>query len=389
MRCRQLPTAACSLCVLLLSAVAAHAQTVESSMGIIGKLGHWIDASTGDGIDSSYIEVPARPWQVVAKSFANQSDLHMTSTFDGSQMYEGVVGDVTVEPRIRTAISTSVGLWVGYRGWGIGYSASVAGDKGSDFDLESTSARYYARLRLHSFEGGDFETRQSGYLSDPEDDTAKPEPFEFMLPLYLSSPVKIKTQLLEGVYIFNSSRFSYTAAYDQSVIQRRSAGSLVAGLRYFHSDYDYAHDSNADLILNMNDIGRICTWQASVGAGYAYNWVPVRGLLISALAMPMVTVYNHIKTYSYDSNYRQMALDDVVHSDDELPSSDYRISLMSTDSRNSRMMLNVNSRVSVTYNWSRWFVSANGNFYHSRYRYENNSGRLNDWSAMLRVGVRL
>ena len=265
----------------------------------------------------------------------------------------------------------------------------MAGDKGSDFDLESTSARYYARLRLHSFEGGDFETRQSGYLSDPEDDTAKPEPFEFMLPLYLSSPVKIKTQLLEGVYIFNSSRFSYTAAYDQSVIQRRSAGSLVAGLRYFHSDYDYAHDSNADLILNMNDIGRICTWQASVGAGYAYNWVPVRGLLISALAMPMVTVYNHIKTYSYDSNYRQMALDDVVHSDDELPSSDYRISLMSTDSRNSRMMLNVNSRVSVTYNWSRWFVSANGNFYHSRYRYENNSGRLNDWSAMLRVGVRL
>jgi hypothetical protein len=52
-------------------------------------------------------------------------------------------------------------------------------------------------------------------------------------------------------------------------------------------------------------------------------------------------------------------------------------------------MLNVNSRVSVTYNWSRWFVSVNGNFYHSRYHYENNSGRLNDWSAMLRLGVRL
>ncbi|MCR4958890.1 MAG: hypothetical protein K6B13_09880 [Prevotella sp.] len=73
-------------------------------------------------------------------------------------------------------------------------------------------------------------------------------------------------------------------------------------------------------------------------------------------------------------------------SDDELPREDYRITLMATDSR---IMLNVNSRLSVTYNWSRWFVNLNGNFYHSRYHYDSNSGRLNDWSAMLRLGVRL
>ncbi|MBQ3630936.1 MAG: DUF4421 family protein [Prevotella sp.] len=388
MRRQQLSTAVCCLWMLMLS-IAAQAQTVRGSVGIIGKVGHWIDAATGKGIDSSYIEVPERPWQVIAKGIANQSDLHMKSTFDGSQMYQGVVGDVTVEPRIRTAISRSAGLWVGYRGWGIGYSASIGSNKGVDWDIETASASYYVKLRLHSFEGGDFETRMSGYMADPEDETATPEPFEVIQPLYLSSPVKIKTQLLEGVYIFNSSRFSYTAAYDQSVIQRRSAGSLAAGLRYFHSDYDYAHDSNADLILNMNDIGRINTWQLSIGAGYAYNWVPIKGLLVSVLAMPMVTAYNHIKTYSYDSNYRQMALDEVVHSDDELPHEAYRISLMNTDSRNSRIMLNVNSRLSVTYNWSRWFVCANGNFYHSRYHYENNSGHLNDWNAMLRLGVRL
>ena len=369
--------------------VAAQAQTERGSMGFIGKVGHWIDDMTGEGIDSCYIEVPVRPWQVIAKGYANQSDLHMESVFDGSQMFQGVVGDVTVEPRIRTAVTTSVGLWVGYRGWGIGYSASIAGDKGVDWDLESTSTHYYAKLRLHSFEGGDFKTRQRGYLADPEDEAATPEPFDIVQPLYLSSPVKIKTQLFEAVYIFNSSRFSYTAAYDQSVIQRRSAGSPVAGLRYFHSDYDYAHDSNADLILNMNDIGRINTWQVSIGGGYAYNWVPFKGLLVSALAMPMVTAYNHIKTYSYDSNYRQMALDEVVHSDDELPREDYRITLMDTDSRNSRITLNVNSRVSLTYNWSDWFVSVNGNFYHSRYHYKNNRGQLNEWSAMLRFGVRL
>lgn len=66
-----------------------------------------------------------------------------------------------------------------------------------------------------------------------------------------------------------------------------------------------------------------------------------------------------------------------------------RITLMDTDSRNSRITLNVNSRVSLTYNWSDWFVCVNGNFYHSRYHYKNNRGQLNEWSAMLRFGVRL
>jgi hypothetical protein len=384
---QQLLTVACSFCLLMLS-VSAQAQTVRAGIGILGKLGRWIDNTTGEGLDSTYIGVPDRPWQAIVQGYATQSDLHMKSTYDGSQMYQGIVGDVTVEPQIRTAITTSAGFWVGYRGWGLGYSTSIAGDKGSDWDFEMSSDNYYVKLRLHSFEGADFETQLSGYLADPEDATAPPEPFDFVQPLYLSSPVKINTQLLEGVYIFNSSRFSYTAAYDQSLIQLRSAGSPIVGLRYFHSDYNYAHDSNADLILNMNDIGRIKTWQVSIGAGYAYNWVPVKNLLVSVMAMPMITAYNHIKTYSYDSNYRQLALDDVVHSDDELSIEDYRITLMDTNSRNSRIMLNMNSRASVTYNWSRWYVSANGNFYHSRYRYDNNSGRLNDWNINANIGFR-
>ena len=387
MRRQRLPTIACSLCLLF--SVTAQAQTAGGIGTLIGKVGRWIDTSTGEGLDSSYIGVPERPWQFIARGFFDQSDLHMKSTYDGSLMFQDIVGDITAEPRIRTAITTSVGFKVAYRGWGLAYSTSIAGDAGSDWNIDMSSAKYYVKLRLHSFEGGDLKTRFRGRLANPDDATMPPEPFDIEQPLHLSSPVKIKAQLLEGVYIFNNSRFSYTAAYDQSTLQLRSAGSLVAGLRYFHSDYDYAHDSNADLILNMNDIGRIKTWQASIGAGYAYNWVPVRGLLVSALAMPMVTVYNHIKTYSYDSNYRQMALDEVVHDDDELLPEDYRITPMATDSRNSRVMLNVNSRLAVTYNWPRWYVSANGNFYHSRYHYNRNSGSLNDWSVMANIGFRL
>lgn len=384
---KPLLTSVFSLCLLLLS-VSAHAQTVRGSIGIFGRLGTWINATTGEGLDTTYVGIPERPWQLIAQSFTYQSDLLMKSSFDGSQMYQGIVGDVSFQPRIRTAVTTSAGFWIGYRGWGLGYSNGIWGNNGDDWDFELSSYNYYVKLRLHDFEGADLETRQSGYLTNSEDPTAPPDYFDFTQPMYLSSPVRIKAQLFEGVYIFNSSRFSYSAAYDQSLTQLRSAGSALAGLRYFHSDYNYAHDTNADIILNMNDIGRISTWQVSVGAGYAYNWVPVKGLLFSIMAMPMVTAYNHINTYRYDSNYRQLALDDQYHSDDELSIEDYRISLMDTDSKGSRIMLNVNSRASVAYNWSRWYLSVNGNFYNARYRYGNSNGRLNDWNVNANIGVR-
>ena len=378
---------ACSLFMLMLSA-AAQAQTVRGGIGILSRLGNWINSTTGEGLDSTYIAVPSQPWQVIVQGYANKSDLLMKSTYDGSKMFSLVVGDITAEPHISSGLSTTAGVWVGYRGWGLGYSADITSGNGEDWDFEFSSDAYYVKLRLHSFEGGNFKTRVSGLLADPEDATADPEPFDFMQPLYLSSPVKIKSQLAEGVYIFNSSKFSYSAAYDQALIQRRSAGSLIAGLRYFHSDYDYAHDSNADLILNMNDLGRIKTWQVSLGAGYAYNWVPVKGLLVSLMAMPMITPVNRIQTYSFDSNLRQLALDDEVHSDDELKPEDYKISPLATESNWSRVMLNINSRAAISYNWSRFYISANGNFYHSRYSYRKNSGRLNDWSANLNLGVR-
>lgn len=383
-----------SLRILLLCLVctvthtAAQAQQKSKVAKFFGKIGEWIDRTSYEGIDTLYIGVPRRPWQVVVDGSVTQSDLHMKSQYDGSEMYEGVVGTITAEPRICTAVTTSAGFWVAYRGYGIGYSVGVAGDEGSDWDFELSGTNFYAKLRLHNFEGGTFNTRLSGSLANPDDPSLPPEPFSFSQPLVLSSPMKIKTLLFEGVYIFNGKHFSYAAAYDQSFIQRRSAGSFIAGLRYFQSDYNYAHNSNADLILNMNDIGRIKTWQGSIGAGYTYNWVPFKGFLVNVMAMPMLTVLNRIKTYTYDSNYRQMALDEELHSDDELPRDDYRITPMDTDGQWSRVTLNFNCRASITYNWTRCYLNAIGNFYNSRYHYSANSGWLNDWSATLNLGVR-
>lgn len=195
--------------------------------------------------------------------------------------------------------------------------------------------------------------------------------------------------VLDGYYIFNKRRFSYKAAYRQSVIQKRSAGSWLAGAMFYYSDFRFDDDSNADMILLMDDVGRIKQWEANLGAGYGYNFVPAKGWLISAMAMPMVTLYNRVKTYSYDSNYRQLAIDEEEHDVDELGPEDYRIESMGTDAHNNRIRLNFNARLSLTYNFDRYFVNLNGQFYNFGYHHGNNSGRLNDWFANVAFGVRL
>ena len=76
----------------------------------------------------------------------------------------------------------------------------------------------------------------------------------------------------------------------------------MAGLMYNYTHIDYASDSNGDIIYLMEGLGRVKLWQGSVGAGYAYNWVPARGLLVNVMAMPMLTFVNKLKAYAYATN---------------------------------------------------------------------------------------
>ena len=139
----------------------------------------------------------------------------------------------------------------------------------------------------------------------------------------------------------------------------------------------------------MGDVGRIKQWEANVGAGYGYNFVPVKGWLISAMAMPMVTLYNRVKTYNYDSYILELAKDEEWHDPEEVAPEDRFFNQMGTDAHSNRIRLNFNARLSLTYNWNRYFVNLNGQFYNFGYHHKSNSGRLNDWFANASIGVRL
>jgi hypothetical protein len=352
---------------------------------LLNKAKDFVDKRWVKNVDTLYIQNPKQVWRISLDSYLSQSDLLMKSVIDGTNI--GAEGDVKCQPRIRTDVSTSVGVRVGYKGLAAHYAINVAGDKGRDFSLSSSGTWYCVHFRLHEFKTKEPQVHYEGNFYS--EDTGDPEWESRTDKWILTSPIKAKTMVLDGYYIFNKRRFSYKAAYRQSVIQKRSAGSWLAGAMFYYSDFRFDDVANAQLILNMGDVGRIKQWEANIGAGYGYNFVPAKGWLISAMAMPMVTLYNRVKSYSYDSYVRELAEDEEWHDPEEVEEKDRWLKEMDTDAHNNRIRLNFNARLSLTYNFDRYFVNVNGQFYNFGYHHKSNSGRLNDWFANVAFGVRL
>lgn len=380
----------CCLCWLPSSRIQAGSESSKRPPAVvrfIKKVGAVIDSMSVKGLDRQYIEAPKHPWQVLLKGNINQSDLRLKSRIDGSSMFVGVMGDMYWEPRIKTDPATYAGIWAGYRGYGFGYSWNVGGDNGRILTFGATGGSYGINLRIHSFSNDEPEVRYA-YLYHDDDGLLQYESDSYHS--LLASPIKTRTLLLDAYYFLNGKRFSYAAAYDQSVIQRRSAGSFMIGGMYYHSHINYAEDDNAAFILYMDDIGRIKQWQVSLGAGYAYNLVPCKGLLISAMAMPMLTVYDRHKTWRYNSNYRELAVDEAEHSLEEIMELDWRLKAkpLSVNTRHSGMNLNFDVRLSVTYQLNRFFINAYGQYSNFQYKDGGVKGVLNDWYVNAALGVR-
>lgn len=367
---------------------------IRAANTIAKKVGTFLDSMAVSGVDRHYIDAPQRPWQVMIKGNVNQTELKMNSTIHHSEdIFYFLQGDMTWEPKMETEPSTYVGFWAGYRGYGLGYSWNVGGDKGRILTFGATGGCYGVNLRIHRFESDDPQVyfEGNGVYTIAEDGETLVRPFSTNEVIELGSPIKTRSLFLDGHYLFNGKKCSYAAAYDQSVIQKHSAGSIMAGAMYFHSTTSYDTNDNADLILFMNDIGRIKTWQASSGVGYIYNWVPAHGLLISAMAIPMVTFYNHIKIWRYASNLKEEIKNQGMGGISRLDENDYQIWPQGRPRQmRSQTRLNFDARLSLTYEWNeRIFMNAVGQFNNFRFKTDDFNGRLNDWFVNASIGIRL
>lgn len=351
-------------------------------ISLIKKVGTLIDTMSVRGVDRRYIEAPEKPWQLIVRGNVNQTIVSMNT----KGVIEGMEYDA--KPSLRTEPAQYVGLWAGYRGYGLGYTVNVGGDKGNYFTIGATGGSFGINVRIHSFDNSSPNLNlDSDILSDSNKDEWRE--------VKLIDPIHVNTLIADGYYMFNGKKFSYAAAYDQSVIQKHSAGSLMAGLMYNYTNIDYSSKYNGDIIYLMEGLGRVKLWQGSVGVGYAYNWVPARGLLINVMAMPMLTFVNKIKAYGYATNVEELMEDPIFWSDisneewDEWFYKNLQIAPMGDMTFNSGLTFSFDGRVSLTYNFGRCFFSAYGQFNNIRYSHNSTSGYLNDWFVNTSFGIRL
>lgn len=376
----------CLLMVMALMPLMALAEGGEAkkSQNLVVKGLMWvktlIDSMAVANVDRSYIEQPRKPWAVEVRTSASQSRLDMEADWNLADIREAWIRSET-----DNGFSTSMGAWVGYRGYGFGLSKELTGGEGSTLSFGAMGGSFGINLRINSYRSKKPDLRF--YFEGVQDGEADMERAN------LEDPIRVRSLFLDGYYLFNGKHFSYAAAYDQSLIQRRSAGSLMAGVMYYHSSVAYDDNSNWPLLLAMRGVGKLKFSQASVGAGYAYNWVPARGWLVSAQVMPMVTFYNNMKTYTYSvvdamgkNVLERLIEDDFEVSDGE--SATWKITEREVRNTTNRVNWNFDARMSVSYNWSGSYLRLYGHYNRFRYSNDEGKGHMQDWTAYASFGVR-
>ncbi len=377
----------CLLCITSALAQERKSWIVRS----VNKLGAFIDTMATRGIDHRYIYVPKHPWQIMIKTNVNDMDLRSKSSLDElSLKRNGINGDLSIESAFKPRLSTSIGAWFGYRGYGLGLSFSLSGKSGKNFSIGATGSNYGVNLRMRNFSTHEMDVSLSGI--DYETNTRTEMDIE---DAELYEDIDVNSTFIDGYYLFNGKRFSYAAAYDQSVIQMRSAGSLIIGAMWYYLSLDYAKRLNALYMQLINNVGKINIQEGSLGLGYAYNWVPSKNLLVSMMAIPMITFYNRNKIILYDSNY-DIFLDEDKDGKKAVPDNDSNtwIEEITLDEKDEivkygKVSLNIDARLSITYNWNRYFFNIYGQWNGFRNKIENSTVRLNTWYINTSLGIRL
>ena len=393
------------ICCLLFSLnAAAQEQKAPTFMDKIHQVQQFLDDRAKKKVDPDYIEVPDKPWRVVLRYKENMVDVDYDNSMEIPEWGESTDWQMCIEP----PVSASVGFWVGYRGTGLSISKSLAKNAGRYYSFSSTGAKYGINFRLRRFNTSDVTLHQTVYKNGEVE--GAPLDTAFNMP----APVWIRSVYINGYYVFNGRRYSQAAAYNQSVIQRRSAGSLLVGATWYQSSYDYSDYQNIGLMLLSHNVGKIKVHQANIGIGYGYNWVPLRGLVINAMAMPTLSVYNRVKAYKFDCNYclplPQAPEDDygkwnkdtrrwengATHKPMSISEEDGNTVLEQFDfweiepeTTYSALRLNLDLRLGIAYNWSNYFIGLQAQF--NNFTYKSSQSKVNIYDAYARVslGVRL
>lgn len=228
-------------------------------------------------VDTTYIEPQRYNYAFMIQN---------TNTYELYRIQSNLGYSVTFAPNM----SLRVGPYFGYRWIFIGYTIDVThlydevNDR-TDFNLSLYSNKI--GLDLYYRKTGDGYYIRSSYFGD-DFNTEPLRDVKF-------GGVTTSNKGFNAYYIFNHRKFSYPAAFSQSTVQRRSAGSPLIGIGYSNQNVTVDWRALDDLIASRTGRRIIAeeydsTRESStfhyddinISGGYAYNWVFARNWLLDA-----------------------------------------------------------------------------------------------------------
>ncbi|MBR1625902.1 MAG: DUF4421 family protein [Bacteroidales bacterium] len=215
--------------------------------------------------DTTYYNIATKGWMI-----------NLNNNFAGflfkSQLQSNSYGDIRMN--LHSTLNYQLSSTFGYRNLILGYSIANIEGNGHDFTLSLSANTWgieFRRLETDDFKGD----LQTSSLNEDMQIT--------------KSDVKIKTKYLRSYFVFNSKKYSTTAAIDERCTQKRPAGSLL-----FYTNYAI----NTITLINKQIIQRfgfsvLEYSQAELGLGYGYNYPVMQGkLLFHATLIPMFVALN-------------------------------------------------------------------------------------------------
>ncbi len=219
--------------------------------------------------DTNYVVRPAERWLLKPSFNVSGANIHAKGTVKG----------VWSKYDLYTKLNTSVSMEVDYCDIALSLALNLSKLSGSYNDYEFNFEYHGNMLSLDlnyqrsTSMRGDVNLKNFDYLDE--------------------DALNMKVFTLTAYYTFSHRKFSFPAAFYQNYIQRRSAGSWLAGLTFqsgcIRTTDELKERSPQAPVVHLDAA------HLGIGGGYGYNFVlgSRSQWLLHISALPTIVVYNH------------------------------------------------------------------------------------------------
>ncbi|MCQ2253477.1 MAG: DUF4421 domain-containing protein [Bacteroidales bacterium] len=232
-------------------------------------IGHWtINHIVSEKIttDTEFVIKPKTKFMAKVESNSFGSSLEVSAN------------DINAE--ISALTKQNFGINFSWRGIGVGYSFApkymVESKANKEWDFD-----YYGQKI-----GGHFEYQD---IRDFEGSINKNGDKESTINIHNAM---MKTLIIDVFWVFNNKKFSIPAVFNQSMIQRKSAGGWLASAMFCNRKFSSDINDEYGLFKSMKDSKKSFL---AIGGGYGYNFVSKnQKWLIHGSALPYISIWKDV-----------------------------------------------------------------------------------------------